>query len=105
MVDVSIQIEGLTGLTWPRWKRLVAEVERLGFSGLYCCDHSNGPGLVGAPSLEMTLALTYAADHSTRLWFGPLVAPLSFRDPIMLARLNEPADEPEPAPAADAILA
>jgi len=86
MVDLSIQIEAVTGLTWPRWKRLVPEVERLGFSGLYCCDHFNGPGMLGWPSLEMTLALAYAADHTGRLRFGPLVAPLSFRDPVMLAR-------------------
>jgi alkanesulfonate monooxygenase SsuD/methylene tetrahydromethanopterin reductase-like flavin-dependent oxidoreductase (luciferase family) len=87
MLDLSIQIEGVTGLTWPRWKRLVFEVERLGFSGLYSCDHFNGPGGIPiAPCLEMTLALTYLADHTTRVRFGPLVAPLSFRDPVMLAR-------------------
>jgi alkanesulfonate monooxygenase SsuD/methylene tetrahydromethanopterin reductase-like flavin-dependent oxidoreductase (luciferase family) len=87
MVDVAIQIEGISGLTWPRWKRLVAEVERLGFDGLYCCDHFNGPtGTAIEPCLEMTLALTYLADHTARVRFGPLVAPLSFRDPVMLAR-------------------
>jgi alkanesulfonate monooxygenase SsuD/methylene tetrahydromethanopterin reductase-like flavin-dependent oxidoreductase (luciferase family) len=86
MVDLSIQVEGFTGLTWQRWKRLVDDVERLGFAGLYCCDHYNAPFTVGLPSLEVTLALTYAADHTERLRFGPLVAPLSFRDPVMLAR-------------------
>src|SRR5438874_548212 len=30
MVAISIQIEGQDGLTWPRWKKLVAEVEALG---------------------------------------------------------------------------
>jgi alkanesulfonate monooxygenase SsuD/methylene tetrahydromethanopterin reductase-like flavin-dependent oxidoreductase (luciferase family) len=34
----------------------------------------------------MAVSLTYLADHSTRLHFGPLVAPFSFRDPRMLAR-------------------
>ena len=86
MVDLSIQIEGFAGLTWPRWKRLVAEVERLGFAGLYVCDHFSVPSTLGTPSLEMTLALTYAADHTERVRFGSLVAPLSFRDPVMLAR-------------------
>jgi alkanesulfonate monooxygenase SsuD/methylene tetrahydromethanopterin reductase-like flavin-dependent oxidoreductase (luciferase family) len=28
----------------------------------------------------------YLADHSERLLFGPLVSPVSFRDPVMLAR-------------------
>ena len=35
MVAISIQIEGQDGLTWPRWKKLVDEVESLGFAGLY----------------------------------------------------------------------
>jgi alkanesulfonate monooxygenase SsuD/methylene tetrahydromethanopterin reductase-like flavin-dependent oxidoreductase (luciferase family) len=86
MVDLSIQVEGFNGLTWGRWKRLVDEVERLGFVGLYCCDHYNAPFTFGLPSLEVTLALTYAADHTERLRLGPLVSPLSFRDPVMLAR-------------------
>jgi alkanesulfonate monooxygenase SsuD/methylene tetrahydromethanopterin reductase-like flavin-dependent oxidoreductase (luciferase family) len=86
MVELSIQIEGFGGLNWPRWKRLVSEVERLGFAGLYLCDHYNAPGTIGLSSLEMTVALTYLADHSQRLRFGPLVAPLSYRDPVMLAR-------------------
>jgi hypothetical protein len=29
MVAISLQIEGQMGLTWPRWKRLVAEIETL----------------------------------------------------------------------------
>jgi alkanesulfonate monooxygenase SsuD/methylene tetrahydromethanopterin reductase-like flavin-dependent oxidoreductase (luciferase family) len=93
VVELSIQIEGFAGLTWPRWKRLVREVERHGFAGLYCCDHYSAPGTIGIPSLEMTLALTYLADHSQRLRFGPLVAPLSYRDPVMLARQAMPLDD------------
>ncbi len=86
MVDLSIQIEGFAGLSWPRWKRLVAEVEGLGFAGLYCCDHFNIRETLGMPSLEMIVALTYAAEHTQHVRFGPLVAPVSVRDPIMLAR-------------------
>ena len=37
-------------------------------------------------ALEMIISLAYAADHTRRVHFGPLVAPVSFRDPIMLAR-------------------
>jgi alkanesulfonate monooxygenase SsuD/methylene tetrahydromethanopterin reductase-like flavin-dependent oxidoreductase (luciferase family) len=86
MIDLSIQVETFLGLSWPRWKRLVAEVERLGFYGLYVCDHFGLPHTLALPSVEMTLALTYLADHSERVMFGSMVAPLSFRDPIMLAR-------------------
>ncbi len=34
MVELSISVEGWFGLTWPDWKRLVREVEDLGFAGL-----------------------------------------------------------------------
>ena len=39
MPDISIMIEGQMGLNWPRWQRLVATVERLGFAGLFRSDH------------------------------------------------------------------
>jgi len=65
---------------------MVEAVERLGFAGLYCTDHFTLPGASTADSLEMIVALTYLADHTQRIHFGPLVAPFSFRDPAMLAR-------------------
>src|SRR5438093_1480631 len=86
MVALSVQVEIAGGLSWARWKRLVAEVDRLGYRGLYCCDHFF-PGASGfADSVEIYSAFTYLADHSTRLELGPLVSPVSFRDPVMLAR-------------------
>jgi alkanesulfonate monooxygenase SsuD/methylene tetrahydromethanopterin reductase-like flavin-dependent oxidoreductase (luciferase family) len=36
--------------------------------------------------LDAWTALGYLADRSTRLRLGPLVSPLSFRDPVILAR-------------------
>src|SRR5919206_4997276 len=93
MIEVSIAVEGVFGLTWPSWKRLVAEVEQLGFAGLYCSDHFTLPTPVASDSLEVMVALTYLADHTQRVHFGPLVAPLSFRDPIMLARQAASLDD------------
>lgn len=86
MVAVSVQIEGVN-LTWPRWKRLVAEVERLGFDGIYRSDHFVAPpdGSVRVDWLELVVSLAYLADHTEHVRFGSLVAPLSFRDPVMLA--------------------
>jgi alkanesulfonate monooxygenase SsuD/methylene tetrahydromethanopterin reductase-like flavin-dependent oxidoreductase (luciferase family) len=82
-----VQVGRSVGLTWPRWQRAVAEVERLGFSGLYLSDHFTNPDPPpDSDSLETVVALTYLADHSRSMRFGPLVAPLSFRDPVMLAR-------------------
>jgi alkanesulfonate monooxygenase SsuD/methylene tetrahydromethanopterin reductase-like flavin-dependent oxidoreductase (luciferase family) len=44
-------------------------------------------------SLECMVSLAYLADHSSRVLFGPLVAPLSFRDPVMLARQAAALDD------------
>src|SRR2546428_14005121 len=93
MVAISIMIEGQNGLTWPRWKRIVKEVEELGFAGLFRSDHFTNATPPDKDSLEMIVSLTYLADHSQRLHFGPLVAPISFRDPRMLARQAAALDD------------
>jgi alkanesulfonate monooxygenase SsuD/methylene tetrahydromethanopterin reductase-like flavin-dependent oxidoreductase (luciferase family) len=86
MVALSVQIESAGGLTWARWKRIVRTVDRLGYRGLYVCDHFVPPGEGFADSVEITLAFGYLADHSARLEFGSLVSPVSFRHPVWLAR-------------------
>jgi alkanesulfonate monooxygenase SsuD/methylene tetrahydromethanopterin reductase-like flavin-dependent oxidoreductase (luciferase family) len=93
MVELSVSVEGLFGLTWPAWKRLVPAVEALGFAGLYVSDHFVLPEPVDIPSLEAVVALTYAADHTERVRLGPMVSPLSVRDPVMLARQAAALDE------------
>lgn len=86
MVAISIQIEGQNGLTWLHWKRLVSEVEDLGFAGLFRSDHFTNAQPPDKDSLEMIVSLAYLADHSQHIHFGPLVSPISFRDPTLLAR-------------------
>jgi alkanesulfonate monooxygenase SsuD/methylene tetrahydromethanopterin reductase-like flavin-dependent oxidoreductase (luciferase family) len=86
MTALSIDIGQSWGLTWPHWKRLVAVVEELGFAGLYCSDHFVGGPDPATASLEPLVSLSYLASQTQRVHFGPLVAPVSFRDPVMLAR-------------------
>ncbi len=93
MVAVSIMIEGQDGLTWHRWKRLVSEVESLGFAGLFRSDHFTNAVPPDKDSLEMIVSLTYLADHTQRIHFGPLVAPISFRHPTLLARQAAALDD------------
>ena len=86
VIAILLMIEGQNRVTWPRWWRLVAEVEQLGFAGLSRSNHftkGRGPLL---DALETIVSLTYLADHTEHIHFGPLVAPLSFRDPTILAR-------------------
>lgn len=89
MIQISVTIEGQEDLTWPRWKRLVSAVERLGFAGLFRSDHFPGD----RAALELVVSLTYLADHTERIHFSPLVAPMSFRDPAMLARQAAAIDD------------
>ena len=81
------------GLTWPRWKRLVAEIEALGFAGLYRSDHFTSAFPPDEDSLELIVALTYLAEHTHHIRFGPLVAPLSFRHPALLVRQAAALDD------------
>jgi len=93
MLEVAIMIEGQDGLNWPRWKRLVQTVEDLGFAGLYRSDHytnANGPD---KDSLELWVSLTWLAANTSRIDFGPLVSPVSFRHPTMMARMASAVDD------------
>jgi F420-dependent oxidoreductase-like protein len=93
MIALSIFIEATLGLTWPTWQRLSKEVERLRFAGLYRSDHFTVAMPANPDALELIVSLTFLADHTARVRFGSLVAPLSFRDPVMLARQAAALDD------------
>ncbi len=86
MIEISISAETQLGLSWSQWKRLVPAIEQLGFAGIFVSDHFGASGSPQATALELIVALAYVADHTSRVHFGSLVAPLSIRDPIMLVR-------------------
>ena len=85
MLDVAIMIEGQDGINWARWRRLVRAVEDLGFAGLYRSDHFTNPTGPNRDALELWSSLTWLADHTSRIEFGPLVSPVSFRHPVITA--------------------
>jgi F420-dependent oxidoreductase-like protein len=93
MTAISIQVEGQNGLTWARWIALANAVEELGFAGLYRSDHFTNAHEPDLDSLEMIVSLAWLAANTRRITFGPLVAPLSFRDPRMLARQAAALDD------------
>jgi len=86
-------IEGQDGLTWPRWQRLAAAAEDLGFAGLYRSDHYTNANPPDKDSLELWVSLTWLAGHTQRLEFGPLVSPVSFRHPTLTARMAAAVDD------------
>ncbi|HLQ28676.1 MAG TPA: TIGR03560 family F420-dependent LLM class oxidoreductase [Ktedonobacteraceae bacterium] len=93
MVEISIMLEGQNGVTWSHWKSIVAEVEEPGFVGMFRSDHFTNSRPPDMDSLEMIVSLTYLADHTQRIHFGPLVAPFSFRNPMLLARQAAALDD------------
>lgn len=86
-------IEGQNGLTWPRWQRIAAAAEDLGFAGLYRSDHYTNANPPDKESLELWVSLTWLASHTQRLAFGPLVSPVSFRHPTLTARMAAAVDD------------
>jgi F420-dependent oxidoreductase-like protein len=93
MIEVGLMLEGQNGLTWPHWKRLVRAAEALGFVGLYRSDHFTNANPPDKASLELWTSLTWLADHTQRIDFGPLVSPVSFRHPTMTARMAAAVDD------------
>jgi F420-dependent oxidoreductase-like protein len=91
-LDIALMIEGQEGLTWERWKRIASACEELGFAGLFRSDHFTIPHRPNMDSLELWASLTWLASHTSRLEFGPLVAPVSFRHPVFIARTGKDID-------------
>ena len=93
MLEVAIMIEGQNGLTWPRWQNIVRLVEELGFVGLYRSDHFTNMNPPDKESLELWVSLTWLACNTSRIEFGPLVTPFSFRHPALTARMASAVDD------------
>ena len=85
MLDVAVMIEGQDGLTWPRWQAIARATEAAGFAGLFRSDHFSNPRGEWKDALELWTSFTWLASHIERIEFGPLVSPLSFRDPVITA--------------------
>jgi F420-dependent oxidoreductase-like protein len=85
VLEVAIMIEGQDGIDWRRWQRLVRTVEELGYAGLFRSDHFTNPTGPVLDALELWSSLTWLADNTSRIEFGPLVSPVSFRHPVITA--------------------
>ena len=93
MLEIGIMLEGQYGLTWPRWQKIARLVEELGFVGLYRSDHFTNASPPDLDSLELWTSLTWLADNTKRIEFGPLVTPFSFRHPAITARMASAVDD------------
>ena len=87
MLRVGVMIEGQEGLTWERWRRIAETAEALGFESLWRSDHLFSLYDVPTrPGLDTWASLAHLAAITRRLRFGPLVCPITFHHPSVLAR-------------------
>jgi F420-dependent oxidoreductase-like protein len=86
VLEVAIMVEGQEGIGWDRWRRLALVVEELGYAGLHRSDHfPNMQTGSYRDGLELWTSLTWLAENTERIEFGPLVTPFSFRHPAITA--------------------
>jgi F420-dependent oxidoreductase-like protein len=92
-MEIAIMLEGQNGLNWPRFQRIARAVEDLGFVGLFRSDHFTNAEPPDIDSLELWVSLTWLASHTKRIEFGPMVSPVSFRNPVFTARMGKEVDD------------
>jgi alkanesulfonate monooxygenase SsuD/methylene tetrahydromethanopterin reductase-like flavin-dependent oxidoreductase (luciferase family) len=89
-VDVGIIIGEATPLGWERWRHICRLIERLGFHSLFRSDHYfNG---TQKDAIDVYLSFVMAAEETERLRFGPLVTPVTFREPVNVGRMAQQLD-------------
>ena len=87
MAEIGIMIEGQEGLNWDRWRRICADVDRLGFSTLRRSDHLfSVMGRYERDCIDCWTSLALAAEWTSRVQIGPMVTPMPFKHPAILAR-------------------
>ena len=92
-MKIGIMVEGQEGLTWERWFAVAGQVEAFGLDSLWRSDHFfSVMGRTERESLEAWVSLTALAQKTTRIGFGPLVSPMTFRHPALLARMAAAVD-------------
>jgi F420-dependent oxidoreductase-like protein len=93
MTQIGLMVEGQNGLNWARWQRVLQTAEDSGYQCVFRSDHFTNADGADLDSLELWVSLTYAASHTKRIEFGPLVTPVTFRHPSMTIRHAAQVDD------------
>ena len=86
---LGVLVEAEEGLEWDSWRRTYRLIERLGFESVWISDHFQSPWLKDRHGLDTWMALAVAAAETRRVQLGPLVSPIMFREPAVMARMAE----------------
>lgn len=93
MAELGIMIEGQEDLTWGRFFTIAEHVEALGFASLFRSDHLTSlEGFHQRSALALWPSLTALAMQTKRIRFGPMVCSMTFRHPIMVAKMAAAVD-------------
>jgi alkanesulfonate monooxygenase SsuD/methylene tetrahydromethanopterin reductase-like flavin-dependent oxidoreductase (luciferase family) len=92
-MKLGLLVEAEEGLGWQDWRGLLAQAERLGFDSVWIADHLASPWSAERHGLEPWVALSVAAAETERLRLGPLVSPITYRQPALMARMAEAIDQ------------
>jgi alkanesulfonate monooxygenase SsuD/methylene tetrahydromethanopterin reductase-like flavin-dependent oxidoreductase (luciferase family) len=88
-MNLGVLVESEEGLTWERWRHIVSLAERLGFDSVTISDHLRSAHTTGARGIDPWLAMAVAAAATRRVRLGPLVSPITFYEPALVARMAE----------------
>jgi len=92
-MQFCLMLEGQEGVTWEQWLALAEACDRLGFEGLFTSDHYfSVHGAAGRGSADAWTVLAGVAARTTRLRLGTLVSPVTFRLPVVLAKVATTVD-------------
>jgi alkanesulfonate monooxygenase SsuD/methylene tetrahydromethanopterin reductase-like flavin-dependent oxidoreductase (luciferase family) len=90
---VALMIEGQEDVTWDDWRGLAAACEESGIETLFRSDHYLSVfGVAGRGSLDAWATINALAAISSKLRFGTLVSPATFRHASELAKVAVTAD-------------
>jgi F420-dependent oxidoreductase-like protein len=92
-VRLALMIEGQEGVTWEDWVALASACEEHGVEALFRSDHYISGFDETRPALDAWTTIAGLAARTTKLQFGTLVSPVTFRHPSVLARSAATADE------------
>ena len=93
MAKIGIMIEGQEGLTWERWRHICHDADSLGFDSLRRSEHFISVfGVAERDCIECWTSLALAAEWTKKIELGPMVSPITFRPPSLLARIATAVD-------------
>lgn len=92
MARLGVMIEAQEGLNWDRWRRITADAERLGFASLRVSDHLQS-SVPGRESIQAWVALSLAAEWTSRIELAPMVSPMTFYQAGVLAKIAVDVDK------------